>query len=119
MSISDIDLGKFHPKVQEVVKKYGPDNFGYEEWSRIHRGDIRSIELEYLRHVGQVVYQESLDQRNSRSEYSLETAIKTSQEAREIFLLFEELDNGRAPGRLSSIQAWREQLDLYLTFAMR
>ncbi|MCX6818813.1 MAG: hypothetical protein NT129_02325 [Candidatus Aenigmarchaeota archaeon] len=113
-----IDLSQWDPRTIEIIKKYGLEKYRYDSWLKLHEGDLKSVELEYLRHLGEIVYKTSLEYRNNSSiDYDCKKELESTREAKGIFELFEKLDTTPDSGRRYFIKYCRELCDLYLAYA--
>ena len=102
MTNDEIDLSGWDSRTQELVKQY--DDLPAERfygWFDVYSGNIKSIEREYVRHIGMMVFGNALncsypiefkDEKPELAAHLDTEAIKRYTEAKRIFELLEELD---------------------------
>jgi hypothetical protein len=101
MIYNGIDLSEWDPRTQKLVKKHNDlSKERFDGWDDLYSGNMKAIELEYIRHIGMGVFGWGLHY--NCSQYIKEDpafaavldskAIKEYKEAKRIFKLLEELD---------------------------
>ena len=101
MIYNEIDLSEWDPRTQKLVKKHNDLSKGrFDGWNDLYSGNMKVIELEYIRHIGMGVFGWALNY--SYSQYLKEDpalatvfdskAINEYKEAKRIFELLKELD---------------------------
>ena len=89
-----MDLSEWDPRSYDLVVKHGLERSRFERILRRCDGDSSRVELYYLRHLGQELYSDSIDERegvHDKNGTTYPIVLNLKREAKRIFELYEEL----------------------------
>lgn len=114
---NEIDLSEWDPRTQELARKYDLKKDRLASWKRNYEDNMKLIELEYLRHLGEQLIVKYLDLK--KKSHIRSEIIQAAENARSILLLFLELDVSESSGRRFYIKYNLKSINLYLEHAPR
>ncbi len=103
MVYNGLDISSWDSRIRKIVDKYGLEKVRFENWVELHDGNVKIVELEYLRHFGLRIQN---DANSIKDDFA---CLEYCDEAEYMFNLMKELDPTKAGSG-----SWTKIADEYL-----
>ncbi len=109
-----IDIISWDSRTQKLVEEYGLSEFRYTHWMKSFGNDPKLVELQYIRHMGEILTMRWSDRPpldSSNKSKSISDAIK----ARDVLLLYQELQDDKQNGTVEWIYLMQSNLEAFIS----